>query len=369
MPQSPDQPYNLEQAQEEAAKLQEKIKSGEAKTYAAAEELVEKEKERKPFFFVYRENDLFKRYVPLIQDFLKEKGYPVDLKSFPAGTPTEEIKKWYLERQIDLQSKNILADNTSIASCGYDEKTFKNNLQPKIDLDELINQATVESISGDITFARQFRDKFWGKFWETRDNPEKRREVKEEYLSALGEIYKKILTSIPEEQRQKMEIVILKGLFRGNYIFPSLIDHEPFASKNFEELQKETDKFADKMKKWLNESGISQVTLFSTGAEIPMETIRKLIEGSAYIIFDRHTLTSDTSLTLEGVEDMRAFWGPNEKYSVLIKEKAALQTPVETFYNDAVKKLSIQADPKKMEEIIKRRLQEKLDKLEEAKNT
>jgi hypothetical protein len=131
MPYTPEQPYNLEQAQEEAARLQEIIKSGKAKTYAEAEKLVEKEKERKPFFFIYRENDLFKKYVPLIQDFLKEKGYPVDLKSFPAGTPEEEIKKWYLENQIDLQSKNILADGTSIYSCGYDEKTFKKKFATK----------------------------------------------------------------------------------------------------------------------------------------------------------------------------------------------------------------------------------------------
>jgi hypothetical protein len=123
------------------------------------------------------------------------------------------------------------------------------------------------------------------------------------------------------------------------------------------------------MKKWFNESGVSKVTLFSTGAEIPMETIRKLIEGSAYIIFDRHTLTSRSDLTPERVEDMRTFWGSYAMHSGLIKEKAALQTPVENFYNDAVKKLSIQADPKKMEEIIKKRLQEKLDELEKAKNT
>jgi CheY-like chemotaxis protein len=57
MPQSPEQPYNLEQAQEEAAKLQEKIKSGEAKTYAEAEELVEKEKEPRPVRVVVDDDD------------------------------------------------------------------------------------------------------------------------------------------------------------------------------------------------------------------------------------------------------------------------------------------------------------------------
>jgi len=57
MPHKPDQPYNLEQAQEEAAKLQEKIKSGEAKTYTEAEELVEKEKEPRPVRVVIADDD------------------------------------------------------------------------------------------------------------------------------------------------------------------------------------------------------------------------------------------------------------------------------------------------------------------------
>jgi len=48
--------------------------------------------------------------------------------------------------------------------------------------------------------------------------------------------------------------------------------------------------------------------------------------------------------------------------SQLSRRPPLIRTPVETFYDDAVKKLNIQADPKKIEEIIKRRLQEELAK-------
>lgn len=371
MSKSPEQPYNIEQAEEEASILQEKIKSGKAKTYIEAEKLVEKEKEGKPFFFIYRENDLFKKYVPLIQNFLEEKGYLVNLQSFPAGTSEEEIKSWYLAHQVELQSKNILADYTSKKSSGYDEKDFKNNLKPKINLDDLLYSATIEAITGDASLAKQLKDNVY----ESRNNPEIHLEVKQEYLSALGEIYKNILTSIPEEQRQKMEIVILKGLFigkgeKGNVVFPPLIAHEPYVpdGENFEELSIETDDFANRMKGWLGEAGISNTTIFSTGAEIPAETIRKLIEGSAYIIFDRHTFTTDISTGInlgpELSKNMRAFWGSNARDSGSVKRTAALQTPVETFYSDIQKKIGINADPQKMEELIKKRLQEELTELE-----
>lgn len=343
----------IEESMKEATKVNEELSRKESR-----------EKEEKPFFFVYRENDLFKKYVPFIQNLLEEKGFMVNLQSFPAGTPEEKIKNWYLAHQAELQSKNILADNTSKNSCGYDEKGSR-NLKSKINLDQLMNQAAVEAITGDTTLAKRLENKIYNNL----NNPEKLHEAKQEYLSALGKIYKNILISMPKEQRQKMEVVILKGLFKGNYVFPPLIAHEPYAPdrKNFEELQKETNDFADRMKEWFSEAGISNTTVFSTGAEIPAKTIKKLTEGSANIIFDRHTTTSSSGITREGVEDMRTFWGSNTMYAEAVKRCAALQTPVETFYQDAVKKLSIQADPEKMEEIIKRRFQEELDATEEVK--
>src|SRR3989304_8257570 len=80
----------IKESMPEAAKINGELSKNESK-----------EKEGKPFLFVYRENDLFKRYIPLIQNFLKEKGCPVSLQSFPAGTPKEEIKNWYFEHQAE----------------------------------------------------------------------------------------------------------------------------------------------------------------------------------------------------------------------------------------------------------------------------
>lgn len=309
-----------------------------------------KEKEKGPFFFVYRENDLFKKYVPLIEAFLKEQGYQINLQSFPAGTSEEEIKDWYLMHQTELQSGSVLADNTTRESSEYE-------LRPKINLDSLMNKATTEAIIGDATFAEQLRK-------QVCNNPENL-EKKQEYLSTLGEMYKKILTSIPKEKRQKLEVVILRGLFKGNYEFPSLIAHEPYCPKrgNFEELSKETNEFASKMREWFKKAGISKINMFSTGAEIPQEIAKKLSDGQAYIIFDRHTSGGYRSFggsNQEGIEDAKKFWGNNLMYADQIKEQSALQTPIETFYSDIQKKLGIEANPQKIEESIKKILQEEL---------
>ncbi|TSC53879.1 MAG: Uncharacterized protein LiPW39_30 [Parcubacteria group bacterium LiPW_39] len=380
MPKSPEQfDFSKQEGQQKFEKLPKKkrgefIEESMTEATKINKELSKKESkeiEKKPFFFVYRENDLFKRYIPLIQNFLKEQGYPVNLQSFPAGTSEEEIKDWHLAHQTELQSGNVLADNTVKKSTRYE-------LKSKINLDSLMNQVTVEAITGDATsFGKSLgrgeviRDpkNLKSLVSEIMENP-KNLEKKQEYLSTLGEMYKKILTSIPEEKRQKLEVVILRGLFEGNYAFPSLIAHEPYYPevKNFEELRKETNEFADKMREWFEGAGISNINIFSTGAEIPTKTIRKLTKGSAYIIFDRHTYTPETDLTSERVEKMRKFWGNNLMYSQTIKEKSALQTPIETFYSDIQKKIGINADPQKMEELIKTRLQEELAEIKETKN-
>lgn len=325
-----------------------------------------KEAPKKPFLLVYRDNDLFRQYAPVIEALLKARGLEVNIHSFPAGTPEEEIKNWYLEHKIDqaIESRNVLADNTTKKSTEY-----KLGSVLRADLDSVMRAAATEAVTGDATFADKLREEMYKAYnpyklspEELQELPKKQLELKQKYLAVLEEMYQKILISIPEEHRQKMEVVIIEGLFRGHHVAPSLIAHESFASKNFEELSKETDEFADNMKEWFKKTGITNITMFNTCAEIPPETINKLIDGRAYIIFDRHTSTPSDNLTREGVADMRAFWGANVEHASLIKERSALQTPVETFYSDVQNKIGIAANPAKVKWAVKRILQEELAK-------
>lgn len=169
-----------------------------------------------------------------------------------------------------------------------------------------------------------------------------------------------------------MKVIILSGIFKGHHIFRPLIDHEPFyvhlpeKEKTFKRIQQETEDFANRMKQWITEAGITNVTIYLTGSEIPPETVEELLnarETNTYIIFDRHTHTSlwESALSEERIEDMRAFWGPHTSVSGEIAKKAALQLPLETFYNNAREKLGIQPDREKIREIIRRKIQKALE--------
>jgi len=330
----------------------EKAKKTKKEKVTEQVEVESKEKNKKPFLLTYRENDLFKKYASNVVTFLREQGYQVNTQVFPAGTPEEEIKKWYLAHQKEIESSNVISDYTVLRSSGY-------KIEDRINLDGVFFSTTQEAIMGDI------QDNYSKLHEELCKNPGNK-ERKQEYLKLLGEMYKKILWAIPEERRKKLEFYILTGISKYIPNFPKLIEHEPFIndSKNnklsFKELSKETSEFATKMKEWFNESGVANVTIINTGVEIPYETLTKLLNNEANVIFDRHTYTSEKGYTKEGMEEMEEFWGASADKSREIQEISALRTPIETFYGDAQKKIGLKEDPERMLELLKKNLQKQL---------
>jgi hypothetical protein len=228
----------------------EKMPSSLVSGEETAKEAVEsKEKEPKPFFLIYRDNDLFKEYIPVIASILQEEGRLVKVQSFPAGTPEEDINRWYLEHGAEVNSSRILADYTTKRSTNYE-------LKSEINLDDLMAGATAEAIFGaDGGFGKRYK--------RLRRDAKEGLDKKEDYLSFLGEMYKNILLAVPEEKRQKMSIVILRGLLKS---FPPLIEHEPFCPEDreadFEKMSQETNEFADKMQKWFEDAGIPKVDIY-----------------------------------------------------------------------------------------------------------
>jgi len=395
-------------------KLDQPQKSEEKKVEEKADTLAQKEKELReeekvPFILAYRDNKLFQEYVPVIEDFLKEQGYPVSIQSFPVGTPPEEIKKWFEEHKSELEGKNILCDNT------FDHST--NNFadihhKMKLYLDDIMQRATRqvmigpdEKVSIDTVLEdpwrelRQLREKIIQ--GASPEEQQKIKEVKERYYSMQGEVFKKILNAIPEEKRKQMEIIILKGpyFYKGKGIFPALIEHEPnnfisdiyeenpenfaLAEKNLKKFEAETDEFAQRIEQWFNECGISKVSAYRTGAEIPPETMEKLKNGQAYILWDRHADYSfpapyrGDNIQSEG---RHAFWGSyfnssseekNCHDAVELQRKAFLEMPIGNFYSTVREKINFQLPFQEMTEAIKDVLQEKLEErrrfLEESK--
>lgn len=73
-----------------------------------------KEKETlPPVFIIYRDNDLYSDLVPKLVKNFELMGRKVEIKSFSAGTPTEEINKSLdAENQEELGKAEILSDDT-----------------------------------------------------------------------------------------------------------------------------------------------------------------------------------------------------------------------------------------------------------------
>jgi hypothetical protein len=131
MPYTPEQPYSLEQAQEEAARLQEIIKSGKAKTYAEAEELVEKENQEQE-----KEIQIEKEKLPKFKIELPPKESP-DKNCFQASLGMV-LEQWEREKLPDLDTLNQITHHEKgkgtwpgwglswLVKKGYDVKIYSN---------------------------------------------------------------------------------------------------------------------------------------------------------------------------------------------------------------------------------------------------
>ncbi len=107
-----------ERFEQKEKEIIEKLKSGQIKSWdkEASDFENEKEEEMKkfaPLFFIYRDNTLFKKHVPIIQKKLVEMGRQVDMQIFPQGTQEENIERWYKENKQLLSKKAIISDRTA----------------------------------------------------------------------------------------------------------------------------------------------------------------------------------------------------------------------------------------------------------------
>lgn len=96
----------------------EKIKSGQIRSWSEEAEDFEKEKVEEmkrhaPLSFIYRDNTLFKKHVPIILKNLAEMGRQVDTQIFPESTQKKDIEKWYEENKKLLSKKAIISDRTA----------------------------------------------------------------------------------------------------------------------------------------------------------------------------------------------------------------------------------------------------------------
>lgn len=96
----------------------EKLKSGEFTSYSKEVREFESEKiaemkRNAPLFLIYRDNDLFRKHLPIIQKGLIGMGRQLEAQVFPQGTNETDIQNWYEENIDALSHKAVISDQTA----------------------------------------------------------------------------------------------------------------------------------------------------------------------------------------------------------------------------------------------------------------
>lgn len=286
-----------------------KIKSGQIKSWDKEAQDFEKEKIKEmkqsaPLFFIYRDNTLFKKYVPIILKNLADMGRTVDIQIFPKGTQEKDIEKWYKENKELLSKKAIVSDGTATIPYQMEgEIKYELGARKVEGLDRIISEVLEKILfggkkpkidgDGDIETSKKF----------------------------MTTIIKNILKN-PDQHPEK---VLLLSSRMGDHL--AGFDLPEFYREKSEEEKKENKDYVRreeackyvtaKVKEWLVECGLESKKIEVIQGE--QKFLEKLDQPNTWIITDRHThITNDESET-----------------DAPIRSAIVLSMPLGNFYNDA----------------------------------
>lgn len=321
-----------------------------------AKNLESKEEEKvKDSFIVYRENRLFKEWVPVIEKILSSLGSRVNIKSFPAETKPEEIGNWITANTDKIMNSKFIPDYTSIknieeiCASGMSSKGIRklSKIYEKcISLDRIFSNATILEIFGKMSHEIP---------WEG-----------EEDIEVVGKNYVSLFKKILENKRNMPKKVYI--------VLESLLDHSPFGGA-FRRQNKESDeivsrKAGEKVKEWLVKGGIpaKNIVLSSDiirtddglvhGVFSVVKEIKKFNHTDNWIISDRHIVSSDIFY----VDDEMQF--KNSKGELNFHAKH-LELPLFNFWEDVQEQGLVKPNPEKMEEALTEVLKEEFAPKEE----
>ena len=109
---------------------------------------IEQQEQLPPILIIYRDNDLFEKYVPEIARILQAKGRKVEIKNFPRNTEGDEIKEWYDENLERLAGMEIISDGTASVPYALNKFQKEKGIKDIADLDGLMNKTTKITIFG-----------------------------------------------------------------------------------------------------------------------------------------------------------------------------------------------------------------------------
>jgi len=308
-----------------------------------------------PIFMIYRDNDLFKEWVPKIAETLKGLGRKVEIQSFPAGTEKEEIKKWLKDEKERLKKGDLITDHTVQSTLRYSGISEVTKDQTRINLDDVMEDVAIETLWGD--------------------------EDKEEYKKMIDPNYRSEFAAENENRRKEIWIniekaisILVNRILENKENYPDQIvintrrlgDHEPFVEfgysikngfvieRSTKEMREGDEKAGEVLKEWLIKAGISAENLFLTDEDPKSEDYETKIPRSSktekfirWFIYDRHLGQP------AGVIDT-----PDYK-------KIILRLPFADFFSDAVSNNLVAFNPEKLqqsEHALEKIVKEKIDR-------
>jgi hypothetical protein len=274
-----------------------------------------------PIFMIYRDNDLFKEYIPKITETLRGLGRKVEIQNFPAGTEWKEMEELVEEHKINFEGKEVVADET-VTNLLRERKDLKIRELKWSYLDKLTNETVAETILGDE----------YEEMLDYNPSGEKSLVYVEKAIPTIVEHILQNKENIPDE------VVVSSSLIKS---------HAPFGYFSENEAK-------EKVKEWLVKGGI------------PKEAFKKKEErtekkrSTIWYILDRHNSGYPRG---SSKVKMREWEGKETK-------EIYLGLPLANFFRDALSSGLLELKPEelqKYDQILKKKLKEEFGEKTEKK--
>jgi len=291
---------------------------------------IEQQEQLPPILIIYRDNDLFEKYVPEIARILQAKGRRVEIKNFPRGTKKDEIKEWYDENLERLAGTEIISDETANVPYKLYELQEEKGIKDAGSLDGIMGGVTVKAIWGEKTV----------EFYPSDSRGISKEQLFHQEEQRLNEFYSAIIKYIlanPENAPNKIYLftdhildhVDIEAYTDINLYTETKLNYDLHEYLTFgknsdydknqeykEEREKLIKNYTEKIKELLMGGGIDAEKIIIKSGEPTHQELREIDQIGSWIIVDRHSLISRT----------------NDKSIIFAKQ---LELPEDSFYNSA----------------------------------
>ena len=284
---------------------------------------IEQQEQLPPILIIYRDNDLFEKYVPEIARILQAKGRKVEIKNFPRNTEGDEIKEWYDENLERLAGMEIISDGTASVPYALNKFQKEKGIKDIADLDGLMNKTTKITIFG------PYKTDSYG-----IGQPEAiRSEDQSDQLKKFFAVMVKRILENKENMPSKIYIFTDYILSHVDKVAYTGIAHED--QENSEVFQRKLEElkktFPEELKGSLIESGIDAEKIIIKSEELnpykENNEFQKIDQTGNWIIVDRHS----NMLGLRAITKAKILYLPTESFYDSAREAGLIDIPEEEF--------------------------------------